>query len=82
MTQSRLLFDRVWKKFHRGAIHDSLRDLIPDVARRLVGRSPKKTELQDGDSWAVRDLSFSIGPGKTLGIIGSNGSGKSPRSRS
>jgi len=27
--------------------------------------------------WALRDVSFSIGPGTTLGLIGKNGSGKS-----
>jgi len=27
--------------------------------------------------WALRDISFSIGPGTTLGLIGKNGSGKS-----
>ena len=76
-TQPRLVFDRVWKKFHRGEMHDSLRDLIPAAIRRLAGHAPPVSDLQGGDFWAVRDLSFEVTPGQTLGIIGPNGSGKS-----
>jgi lipopolysaccharide transport system ATP-binding protein len=76
-THPRLLFDGVWKKFHRGELHDSLRDLIPATFRRLTGREAPATDLQGGDFWAVRDLSFEVTPGTTLGIIGPNGSGKS-----
>ena len=36
MPSPKIEVREVWKKFHRGELHDSLRDLVPDLARRLV----------------------------------------------
>jgi lipopolysaccharide transport system ATP-binding protein len=70
-------FDGVWKKFRRGERHDSLRDLIPAAARRVMGKSRPRPDLEAHEFWAIRDVSFAIGPGDAVGIIGPNGAGKS-----
>lgn len=69
--------DGVWKKFQRGHIHDSLRDLIPAVARRLVGRRRPDDDLTEKEFWALGDVTFNVEPGDALGVIGHNGAGKS-----
>ena len=74
----RVDFDHVWKKFRTGEVHDSLRDLIPAIGKRLTGRAPRRDELSGaGDFWALHDVSFSVEPGQALGVIGANGAGKS-----
>ena len=75
MAEHVIAFDGVWKKFRRGEHHDSLRDLVPSLVRRLTGR--REPVLDNDEFWVLREVSFEVKPGQVLGIIGPNGAGKS-----
>ncbi len=66
-------FSHVSKRYHRGTGRGSLRDAIPAILPRLLGRRPARV---DDAFWALHDVSFAVQRGEALGIIGPNGAGK------
>ena len=53
---------------------DRLKQSIYPRLQRLIGKTPKQYFRE---FWALKDVSFEIKKGETVGIIGRNGSGKS-----
>lgn len=52
----------------------SLRDEAARYIRKLKGKEPLQDE---GEFWALKDVSFKVEEGDVIGIIGKNGAGKS-----
>lgn len=69
MPRGTVEVDRVWKRFRADRRRALLREEFERLWTRLRG-----DDL--GWRWALRDISFSLDPAESVGIVGVNGSGK------
>jgi lipopolysaccharide transport system ATP-binding protein len=75
MSEPLVRVDAVDKKFCR-SLKRSLWYGANDIANEALGRRGNIGALREGEFWAVRDVSFEVHRGDTLGLIGPNGAGK------
>ncbi|MGP0066207.1 MAG: ABC transporter ATP-binding protein [Isosphaeraceae bacterium] len=89
MSRSIIVCDRLSKRYHLG-VHrgkgamsgapPSLRETISGKlrdTRDLLTRTRREKKPADNVFWALKDVSFEVGRGEVVGIVGRNGAGKS-----
>jgi lipopolysaccharide transport system ATP-binding protein len=89
MSRSIIICDRLSKRYNLGVHRSkggmsgsppSLRETISSKlrdARDLLKGSQREKKPADNVFWALKDVSFDIGRGEVVGIVGRNGAGKS-----
>lgn len=79
MSDAALRVSGLSKQFTIGALQQmpTLKSAVSEWVSSAFRRSTQPSHIKHPTIWALRDVSFEIGYGEVLGIIGRNGSGKS-----
>jgi ABC-type polysaccharide/polyol phosphate transport system ATPase subunit len=69
-----IIVEKLSKQYRIGHIRSTT---LPETLMNLATLAFLRKKTQEETIWALRDISLSIEPGETVGIIGRNGAGKS-----
>jgi ABC-type polysaccharide/polyol phosphate transport system ATPase subunit len=72
----RIEFAQVSKRYRLGH-RTTLREALTNAVARPFRGAGERDDERDDELWSLRDVSFAVGDGEALGIVGRNGAGKS-----
>jgi homopolymeric O-antigen transport system ATP-binding protein len=70
-----VVVDGVSKKFCR-QLKTSLAYGLRDISRDVFGLNRKGSTLRTGEFWSLDNVTFRMGKGESMGLVGANGAGK------